>query len=259
MTGTPRDSIQITGAGGITDILSADGLTLTVSTSNGPAGTILFTSPVTAAFANALVQCFAAGTSIETANGPAAVEALSAGDEVKTLLGGNGRIVWAGARTVDCARHSCPETVWPVRIEKAAFGPNIPARAVLLSPDHAVFVDGVLIPVKFLINQTTIRQIKKSAITYHHLELERHDVVLADGLPAETWLNVGAKPGAIANPGEGANARLWELAGCAARVQSGPILASVRAKLAHMDWLGDWLEDCLGQPETIRKPIRAAA
>ena len=68
-------------------------------------------------------------------------------------------IVWLGSRTVDCAKHPHPETVWPVRVSAGAFGANGPVRDLYLSPDHAVFVNGVLIPVKLLINGTSITRV----------------------------------------------------------------------------------------------------
>jgi Hint domain len=52
-----------------------------------------------------------------------------------------------------------PETVWPVRVRAAAFGKGMPRRDLWLSPDHAVFVDDVLIPVRHLINGITIAQV----------------------------------------------------------------------------------------------------
>ena len=58
-------------------------------------------------------------------------------------------------------------------------------------PDHAVFVNGVLVPVKLLINGTTIRQVKQDTVTYFHVELPEHAVVLADGLAVESYLDLG--------------------------------------------------------------------
>ena len=70
-------------------------------------------------------------------------------------------IVWIGQRAVNCARHPKPETVWPVRVQAGAFGENVPVRDLYLSPDHAVFVNDVLVPVKLLINGTTMRQVER--------------------------------------------------------------------------------------------------
>jgi len=108
------------------------------------------------------------------------------------VLGGPGRIVWVGSRTVNCAAHPAPETVWPVRIARGAFGAGLPKRELFLSPEHAVFVGGVLVPVKLLVNGTSIAQ--GEAATGGVLamsKLERHDVVRAEGLPAESYLDVG--------------------------------------------------------------------
>ena len=59
-----------------------------------------------------------------------------------------------------------PETVWPVRVRAGAFGENTPARDLWLSPDHAVFVNDVLVPVKLLINGTSIAQVKRKRVRY---------------------------------------------------------------------------------------------
>jgi hypothetical protein len=92
---------------------------------------------------------------------------------------------------VDCARHPAPETVWPVRVAAGAFGEGRPVRDLYLSPDHAVFVDGVLVPVRCLINGGTIRRVVVPAVTYYHVELPEHDVILAEDLAVESYLDVG--------------------------------------------------------------------
>jgi hypothetical protein len=138
-----------------------------------------------------VIACFAGGTRILTAAGPRSVETLAPGDEVHTALRGSGRIVWIGHRSFDCDRHPYPEQIWPVRIARDAFGPGLPERSLFLSPDHAVHVEGVLIPIKLLMNGTTIQQVPRRHVTYYHIELAAHDIVLAEGLPAESYLDTG--------------------------------------------------------------------
>jgi hypothetical protein len=100
-------------------------------------------------------------------------------------------IVWIGHRLVECARHPRPENVWPVRVLAGAFGAGFPTRDLLLSPDHSLFIDGVLMPVRHLVNGTVIAQEKRDRVLYFHIELARHDVLLAEGLPAESYLDTG--------------------------------------------------------------------
>ncbi len=188
------------------------------------------------------LACFAAGTRITTPRGELAIETLQPGDVVTTLSGEARPIVWMGRRTVDCRRHPSPSAVWPVRIEAHAFGPDLPKRALLLSPDHALFLEGALIPVKYLINGTTVAQIERTRITYHHIELARHDVILAHGLPAETYLETGHRAaftngGSIvqAHPrfapcGTDAGAQ-WEAFGYAPLTVTGPALQRAQRQL----------------------------
>jgi T5SS/PEP-CTERM-associated repeat protein len=232
------------------DMIEIPGLQIASQTVNGTVlslfdgshtllGTIGFTSnvPVVAGIAvtsGLNIQCVAAGTMIETMNGQRAVEILVPGDEVRTLLGGPGLIIWTGMRSVDCARHPMPESVRPIRIDRDAFGLGTPARDLFVSPDHAIYVDDVLIPAKLLMNGTTIRQIPVSRIVYHHIELTRHDVVLAEGLPVETYLDTGDRAnfsgGSVTALYPNFAARTWEMAGCAPLVLTGERLAAVRRR-----------------------------
>jgi hypothetical protein len=137
------------------------------------------------------VPCFRAGTHIATVAGDVAVEALSVGDLVRTAAGGVRPITWIGHRAIDCARHTAPRLVWPVRVAAGAFAEAQPSRDLFLSPDHAVFVDDVLVPIRQLINGVSIVQVEVNAVTYFHVELDSHDVLLAEGLPAESYLDTG--------------------------------------------------------------------
>jgi hypothetical protein len=100
-------------------------------------------------------------------------------------------IVWIGHRRVDCRRHPAPEKVWPVRIVANALAPGRPHAFLLLSPDHAVLVGDVLIPIRHLINGATIAQVPVDQVTYYHLELPSHEVLLAEGLACESYLDTG--------------------------------------------------------------------
>ena len=141
---------------------------------------------------NLTVPCFATGTRLLTAAGEVAVEHLAVGDLVPTLTGG--RLVpvrWIGHCIVDCGRHPHPEDVWPVRVWAGAFGPGCPARDLLLSPDHAVHVDATLVPIRHLVNGATIIQEAVDRVEYWHVELPTHQVLFAEGLAVESYLDTG--------------------------------------------------------------------
>ncbi len=183
------------------------------------------------------MPCFAAGTRIATPDGEVAVEALRQGDLVLTHAGKARPVVWIGHTQLDFRRHTRPETVRPIRIAPHTFGRGRPARTLVLSPGHALFLDGVLIDVEKLVNGVTIVQDRAVvSVTYFHVELEEHDVLIAEGLPAESYLDTGnrhqfvnggnvvALHGDIAAGSKSADA-------CYPVVESGPILAAIRARL----------------------------
>ncbi len=188
--------------------------------------------------------CYVRGTRIATPSGERAIESLAIGEFVLTPSGNARPIVWLGHRRIDCRRHPKPCDAWPVRVRRGAFGAGLPHRDLFLSPDHAVFVDGVLIPVRYLVNGATIVQEPAASITYWHLELARHDVVLAEGLPCETYLDTGNR-GAFANAGAAVPARpdlarrIWDTASCAPLVLGGPrLVAAKRHRLTQAASLG---------------------
>jgi hypothetical protein len=119
-------------------------------------------------------------------------------------------------------------------VAAGAFGPGRPHADLFLSPDHAVYVEEVLIPVRHLINGSTIVQVPMERVTYYHVELPEHDVLLAEGMPAESYLdmrdgsNYANAPGPIRLDSDYA-ARMWEAFGCARLIVTGPELASARA------------------------------
>ena len=194
------------------------------------------------------IPCFRAGTRIRTLRGEVAVEDLRPGDLLPALKSGRPLPVrWTGHRHVDANRHRDREAVWPVRIRRDAIAPGIPARDLWLSPEHAVFLHGVLVPVRCLINKATITQLPQAHITYWHVELDVHDLILAEAMPSETFLDMGnrndfANPGPLtAHPlfggrGFGANltpAEHWRAHACAPQVRGGWELAAIRKTLIN--------------------------
>jgi hypothetical protein len=185
------------------------------------------------------VSCFASGTKIATSRGAVAVEHLKEDDYARTAAGGISQVQWIGHRRIDCTRHPRPYDVMPIRVARDAFRRGHPSRDLLLSPDHAVFVDGVLIPVRHLVNGATIRQETVDAVTYWHVKLTRHDVLLAEGLPCESYLDTGNRE-AFANafvttlhPSFGYTAaQAWAHDACAPLKEAGAEVIAVRARLA---------------------------
>ncbi len=200
------------------------------------------TSPPSVLITETSVPCLAAGTRVTTAHGDVCVEDLIVGDVLATVSGETLPIVWIGKRRVSCRQHPSPDSVSPVRVARDAFAPNRPNRTLMLSPDHAVFVDGVLIPVRYLINDLTITQAAVDEVTYYHVELSRHHVLLAEGLPVESYLDTGDRvdfgdaKGTVRLFPEFAmrlrNASLvWDGHGFARLVVTGPELDAVRLQL----------------------------
>lgn len=139
--------------------------------------------------------CFVGGTHIATQRGDIAVEELRESDLVLTVSGGRrnlSRIRWIGERRLDLTTHRRPESLFPVRIRRGAFAENVPQRDLLVSPDHCLFVEGELIPAKLLVNGMTVVQDRAVRVVhYYHVELDNHDVLLAEGLPAESYIGCG--------------------------------------------------------------------
>jgi hypothetical protein len=136
--------------------------------------------------------CFVRGTCLLTPTGERRVEDLQIGDLVTTLSGGAKPIQWIGRRVYRRSTGSSyPESVLPVRVAAGALGPDAPHRDLLISQEHALCVDGVLIKAADLINGSSITlrpDTELSEIEYLHVKLTRHDVIFAEGAPSETLI-----------------------------------------------------------------------
>ena len=137
------------------------------------------------------VTCYCSGTLIQTEGGEVAVENLAIGDKVVTQSGEAKPIKWIGHRSLVCSRQPDPRDVWPIRVAAGAFGANKPSRDLWLSPGHNIVAEGVLIPIGALQNGKSIVQHERATVDYWHVELDEHDILIAEGLPAESYLDTG--------------------------------------------------------------------
>ena len=140
------------------------------------------------------VTCFAAGTLISTPRGDVPVETLKVGDLVVTASGEMRPVKWMGHRDVNFRLTPKAGPGQPIRIATDAFGPSRPSQDLYLSAGHSVCVDllgEVFIPIGYLINGATIAAVEVEEISYWHVELDSHDILIANNLPAESYLAMG--------------------------------------------------------------------
>ncbi len=172
------------------------------------------------------MPCFARGTRVLTPSGYRPVEAFEPGDAVVTRDGVARPIRWIGRRTMDLDEQDDQ----PIRFAPGSIGRGVPARPVMLSHLHAVFLDGVLVPALHLVNGATIRRDVQGAVTYYHIELDRHDIVLAEGMPVETYLDNGNRGQLYEERGVRAHCAT----ACARLVTGGAQLARIRRRLHNL-------------------------
>jgi hypothetical protein len=140
-------------------------------------------------------NCFLKGTKILTAEGERNIEDLAVGDLMPTMFGGLRPVQWIGRYPIKKSDPSKPwvKDVLPVRIARSALGPNLPHADLYVTGYHSLLIDGVLAPAAMLINGTTIvrdEEREYDELEYFHVKLESHDVIYAEGVPAETLLEV---------------------------------------------------------------------
>lgn len=139
--------------------------------------------------------CFAAGTRISTPCGERRVETLKIGDYVTTCDGGAQRLEWVKTRT---HRRTGARTA-PIEIAPGALGHGIPARRLVVSPQHRILLRSrvakrmtggaeVFVAAKHLVGQPGItRRAIGPGVEYWHLALPKHHILIADGALAESY------------------------------------------------------------------------
>ena len=181
------------------------------------------------------IACFVRGTRLATERGEVAVEDLAIGDRVTTWQGGDEPIRWIGRRSYAGRFLAANPAVQPIRLRAGCLGAGLPWRDLLVSPEHAMFLDGALIPARHLTNGVTIHcERVLDQVDYFHIELDSHGIVLAEGAPSETFVDDDSR-GIFHNAAEHAALYPGELSPgrfCAPRVTDGYEIEAIRQRLA---------------------------
>jgi len=140
-------------------------------------------------------MCFAPGTQIAMRGREVAVEGLRIGDEIVDQNGHPVAVKWIGRQTVH-KLFSGPR-MQPVRIGAGALGDGLPHSDLTVTADHGMVLDGLVINASALVNGSTIDFVPLAElpdrVTYYHVETEAHDVILANGAPAETFIDYAGR------------------------------------------------------------------
>ena len=179
--------------------------------------------------------CYCPGTLIRTEAGDVPVEHLAAGDIVVTASGAPRPVRWVGRRSYAARFAATNPALRPVVFRQGSLGSGLPLRDLSVSPEHAMFVDGVLVPARLLVNDATIVQERsRGDVHYIHVELDSHDLLLAEGTASESFVDDGSR-GMFHNAAEFhalyPDAAPDQAAYCAPRVEDGPALKRICGKL----------------------------
>ncbi|MDN7353655.1 Hint domain-containing protein [Acetobacter senegalensis] len=179
--------------------------------------------------------CFCRGTLIETERGEIAVEDLAIGDRVRTASRALRPIRWIGHRSYSGPFVRGNRNVLPIVIRAGALGDGLPRRDLSVSPLHAMALEGVLIPAICLINGISILQAEQiDEVTYFHVELETHDILLAEGAPSESFVDDDSRNmfhNAAAFRKLYPDAAPLPAVYCAPRIEEGPVLEAILTRL----------------------------
>lgn len=163
------------------------------------------------------VICFLAGSMIATPNGVVAVENIRRGDEVLTFVNGVTHVrpvVWAGMAQAT-VNPALPDDMagYPVRILADAIAPGVPYQDLLVTAEHGIFANGMLVPARMLVNGSSIffdRSITEYA--YYHVETAEHSIIMANGMLTESYLDTGNRRNFVSDGNVvtiGAKAKSW--------------------------------------------------
>ena len=230
------DTIDLSGFVATSATFASDKLTLTSATNThetlslqGTFAANAFTVNPDGSGGTDIFACFLPGTLIQTERGEVAVEDLAIGDVAIAASGRRRPLRWIGVGK-GLATRGRRSAATPIVVRKGALADNVPHTDLHITKGHSLYLDGVLIPAEFLINHRSILWDDDTVgeVTVYHLELDGHDVILANGAPAESyrddgnrWLFQNANPGWDEPPA----------APCAPVLTGGPVVDAVWGRL----------------------------
>jgi len=211
------------------------------ASARSPGSGIVDVGPVSDSVSTPLgaAPCYCRGTLIRTRCGEEPVEKLQLGDEVMTASGVARPIKWIGRRSYGGRFVMGREDILPICIKAGALNDNVPRRDLWISPNHAMYFEdecaGVLIEARDLVNGVSIVQAESvEQVEYFHIELDTHDVIVAEGALAESFIDDHSR-GMFHNAHE--YAVLYPAAAplaqyCAPRLDGGYELEAIRQRIA---------------------------
>ena len=138
------------------------------------------------------VACLVRGTLVRTPHGEVAVESIAIGDAVTTVDGRTARVKWIGQRAYSRSFLEANDKIRPVLIGAGALGAHGPDRDLMVSPEHAVLIDTVLVPAGLLVNDAGIRRTRGlDRVDYFHLEFDEPQVIITNGAATESYVEQG--------------------------------------------------------------------
>ena len=153
-------------------------------------GTITISGDLNGTPFSETIPCYCRGTLIQTAAGEVAVEDLKIGDVLMTAAGETKAIRWIGKRGYVGRFLAGKANILPVCFKAGSLGEGLPRRDLFVSPEHAMFIDGLLVPAGLLVNGSSVTQVSDiERVDYFHVELDQHDLILAEGAASETFVD----------------------------------------------------------------------
>jgi hypothetical protein len=243
----PSNFIDVAGSQTVTSESGTTGTTGSITLSDGDTFTLTGITNFSGAWhaevapsttlggTEVFLVCYAAGTRIGTPKGETAVEDLQIGDLVITASGAAKPIKWIGRQSYSATAVADAPQLRPVLIRADALGAGLPRRDLLVSPMHALYLDDAFIPASALVNGVSIlRSESEGPVEYIHIELHDHDVLLAEGVPAESFVDDNSRT-MFDNVSE-----YYDLYGfaerqrtfCAPRLEEGYRLEAIRRRFA---------------------------
>lgn len=140
------------------------------------------------------VDCFIRGTHILTQDGECRVEDLTEGQLVLTTKGEYKPVTWIGRRLIqlDGLSEEDRRALLPVVIRQGAVGENVPHRDLYVSVNHGIGLGEYWAAAGWLLNGETIcRCTGVSEFEYFHIDCGSHEMVYAEGLTVETYVDMG--------------------------------------------------------------------